>query len=69
MNVFRPGDLCFGRLLIINSSYLIDPGLVIFSISSCVSFEACVFQGIGPFPLRKLVVEKSFDAALKHIFS
>ena len=38
VNLSGPGAFCFGRLLIINSIYLIDISLFRLSISSCVCF-------------------------------
>ena len=46
-----PGAFCFERLLIIDSISLMNMFLFRFSISLCVSFGSCVFQGIGPFCL------------------
>ena len=41
----------FGRLLIIDSISLVDIGLFRLSISPCLSFGNCVFQGTGAFHL------------------
>lgn len=48
MNPSGPRAFCFGNLLITNSIYIIDIGLLRCAFSPCVCFEYCIFQKIGP---------------------
>ena len=56
MSPSGPGVFCLRRLLVIDSTSLIDRGLFRLSISDCLflpvwALADCIFQGIGPFNL------------------
>lgn len=56
MKLSEPCAFCFGGLLIIDVTYIIDIGL--FRLSPCVfGLTNCVFQEIGPFHLGYHICE------------